>query len=95
MDKSDSDPSDNVHETLDNLFPTNHKHYGYMDFFSWENMHDVYLGASGTPLKNMNVVAAYHLFWLAKTSDYWYANNGAPRRTGGSPARTSRRWGGR
>ena len=29
------------HETFDNLFPTNHKFYGYMDFFSLQNIQDV------------------------------------------------------
>ena len=37
----DSDPTDGKHETFDNLFPTNHKFYGYMDFLSLQNLHDV------------------------------------------------------
>lgn len=35
----DHDPTDGKNETLDNLFPTNHKHYGYMDFLGWRNIH--------------------------------------------------------
>lgn len=79
----DRNPNDNVHETFDNLFPTNHKFYGYMDFFSWQNMHDVRLNASTKPIKNLTFTADLHLFWLAETSDYFYSINGQPRRTGG------------
>src|SRR5262249_18285553 len=34
----DSDPTDGKIETFQNLFPTNHKFYGYMDLFSWQNL---------------------------------------------------------
>jgi hypothetical protein len=37
----DSSPTNNTHETFDNLFPTNHKFYGYMDFVSLQNIQDV------------------------------------------------------
>src|SRR5262249_34981014 len=57
--------------------------YGYMDFFSWQNMHDVRLAASVKPVKGLTVTADYHLFWLANTADFFYGVSGAPRRTGG------------
>ena len=79
----DSDPSDGRHETFDNLFPTNHKSYGFMDFFSWQNMHDVRLNTSVRPCKGLTLTLDYHLFWLADTSDFFYTSNGTPRRTGG------------
>ena len=37
----DSNPTDGKHGTFDNLFPTNHKFYGYMDFVSLQNIQDV------------------------------------------------------
>ena len=37
----DGNPADGDVETFQNLFPTNHKFYGYMDFFSLQNLHDV------------------------------------------------------
>jgi hypothetical protein len=79
----DSDPTDGKHETFENLFPTNHKFYGYMDFFSWQNLHNVRFNAALKPLAKLTLTVDYHLFWLADTQDYFYQVNGAPRRTGG------------
>ncbi len=72
----DSNPNDGKHETFDNLYPTNHKFYGYMDFFSWQNLHNPAISVSITPAKNLTVRADGHLFWLADTSDAWYRANG-------------------
>ncbi len=79
----DSSTNDNKHETFDNIFPTNHKFYGYMDFFSWQNMHDLRMAASLKPLNQLTVTLDYHEFWLADTHDYFYQLGGLPRRTGG------------
>jgi hypothetical protein len=79
----DSDPTDGRHQTFDNLFPTNHKFYGFMDFFSWQNIHDARLNASVKPLKGLTLTADWHSFWLADTQDYLYQVNGVPRTAGG------------
>lgn len=79
----DSNPKDGTHGTFDNLFPSNHGLYGIMDFFSWQNMQNVRLGASIKPLRNLTVRLDGYAFWLANTQDYFYAANGAPRKTGG------------
>lgn len=79
----DSDSKDGTHETFDNLFPTNHKFYGFMDFFSWQNVHDLRLATSIKPLSSVTVSLDYHGFWLADTHDYFYQANGAPRTSGG------------
>jgi hypothetical protein len=47
----DSDPLDGDIETFQNLFPTNHKFYGQMDVFSWQNMHDLGLILKAAPTK--------------------------------------------
>ena len=75
----DSNPTDGKHETLENLFPTNHKFYGYMDFVSWQNIHNVRLTASVKPAKAFSATLDYHLFWLANTHDSFYAVTGARR----------------
>jgi hypothetical protein len=75
----DSNPNDNQHETFENLFPTNHKFYGFMDFFSWQNLHDVRFSALAKPASGLQVSLDYHLFWLADTADYFYQVSGAPR----------------
>ncbi|MBA4150233.1 MAG: alginate export family protein [Verrucomicrobia bacterium] len=79
----DSDPTDDKHQTFENLFPTNHKFYGYMDFVSWQNIHNVRLTSSIKPLSKLTLQADYHAFWLAEKNDFFYQANGAPRAAGG------------
>jgi hypothetical protein len=79
----DGDPNDGKHETFDNLFPTNHRFYGYMDFFSWQNVHNPRLSLSARPAKKVSITADLHAFWLADTEDFFYQANGSPRNTGG------------
>ena len=83
----DSNPTDNKHGTFENLFPTNHKFYGYMDFLSLQNLHDVRLMVSAKPTPRLSLSLEGHLFWLADDRDNLYAVNGA-RRGGiaGTPA---------
>ncbi len=75
----DSDPNDGKHGTFDNLYPTNHKFYGYGDYMSWQNMHNLRLSLTAKPTKRWNVAAEGHLFWLADTSDVYYNVAGIPR----------------
>jgi hypothetical protein len=77
----DSDPRDDKHETFENLFSTNHKFYGYMDFFSLQNLHDVRLMSSFKPLPRLTLLAEAHAFWLADTHDSLYTAAGARRGT--------------
>ncbi len=75
----DSDPKDGVHETFDNLFPTNHKFYGYMDFFSLQNIHNVRAILQAKPHKQVSVSLEGHSFWLADTHDNFYTAAGTAR----------------
>ncbi|NBR84394.1 MAG: hypothetical protein EBS84_05070 [Proteobacteria bacterium] len=75
----DSNPADNKHETFENLFPTNHKFYGYMDFLALQNLHDVRVMLTAKPTPQLSVALEGHLFWLADDRDSLYAVNGAPR----------------
>ena len=79
----DDNPNDQHHNTFVNLYPTNHKFYGAMDFLSWQNLIDPYLKASIAPLKGLTIALTYNAFWLATTSDYFYQVNQAPRTSGG------------
>jgi hypothetical protein len=79
----DSNPNDKEHNTFVNLYPTNHKFYGAMDFLSWQNLLDPYFKASIVPLKHCSVALTYNAFWLATTSDFFYQVNQVPRTTGG------------
>jgi hypothetical protein len=73
----DSNPADGKHQTFDNLFPTNHRQFGMMDLFSWENDQILRFMGSIQPLKSLNVAADYRLIWLADTHDSFYTNKGA------------------
>ncbi len=72
----DNDPTDGSSETFQNLFPTNHKFYGYMDVFSWQNMKELAAQLKLQPAKTVTVQLDYHAFWLASTDDVWYRANG-------------------
>jgi hypothetical protein len=83
----DSNPTDGTDETFDNLFPTNHKYYGYIDMFAWKNVHNPHVVFSFAPHRTVRLQLDGHLFWLAEPQDAWYrANSNAIRRdmTGGS-----------
>jgi hypothetical protein len=72
----DSDPNDNDSQSFQNLFPSNHEKYGFMDEFSWRNIHDARFQFNLKPIKKLDLEADYHAFWLASTEDYWYRSNG-------------------
>jgi len=75
----DNDPTDGDHGTFENLFPTNHKFYGYMDFISLQNIHDVRGILTLKPSPRLTINLEGHGFWLADTSDNFYNVGGAPR----------------
>lgn len=80
----DKDPFDDKHQTLDNLYPTNHKFYGYMDFFSLQNVQDLRLIFQIKPTPRLSLAIEGHAFWLANTSDSFY-NVGGVARGGANP----------
>ena len=52
------------------------KFYGYMDVFSWQNIHNPAISFSVQPTKTVKLQLDYHAFWLADTADAWYRANG-------------------
>ena len=75
----DSNPRDGKHETFDNLFPSYHKFYGYMNFLSLQNIHDVRGIFQLRPNPRVSLALEGHGFWLADTHDNFYSVTGAPR----------------
>jgi len=75
----DDNPNDSNIETFQNLFPSNHPRYGYMDLFSWQNMHNPELKFNVKPCKQVGLEADFNWFWLANTDDAWYRANGTTR----------------
>jgi hypothetical protein len=82
----DSNPRDGQHGTFENLFPTNHKFYGYMDFFSLQNIQDVRGIFQLKPHPRVTFAIEGHGFWLANTHDNLYNVTGTPRGGLGIPA---------
>ena len=75
----DDDPQDGKHGTFENLFPTNHKFYGYADYFSLQNLHDIRPMLTLKPSPRISLALEGHLFWLAEPNVNLYTVGGAPR----------------
>lgn len=75
----DDNPKDGTHGTFDNLFPTNHKFYGSMDFVSLQNIIDAGMNLSLHPCSRVTTTLMGNFLWLADTHDSFYAVNGTPR----------------
>lgn len=74
----DSNAADGHTNTFQNLFPTNHPFYGFMDLFAWQNIHNPAVRLSAEPTEKVKVALDYHLFWLANTGDAWYRASQSP-----------------
>ncbi|MBI4463540.1 MAG: alginate export family protein, partial [Acidobacteria bacterium] len=67
----DSDPRDGRSGEFNNLFPTNHAHYGYADYMGWRNMHNFKPYFSFQPFPNVRTELSYHRFLLAESRGAW------------------------
>lgn len=72
----DDNPTDDNFTTFENLFPTNHIHYGYMDYVGWRNMQDLRFSLGIKPTKTSGLSMDYHLFRLVEERDNWYRASG-------------------
>ncbi len=68
----DSNPTDNVRGTFDQLYPTPHDKYGLADQIGWKNVHHARAGFEITPLRGFPVTTNYHSWWLAENTDAIY-----------------------
>lgn len=75
----DGNARDGKTNTFQNLFPTNHPPYGFMDTFSWQNMHNLVLRVAAQPHPKVKTTLDLHGFWLSDTGDAWYRANGTTR----------------
>ncbi len=74
----DSDPNDGDFEGFDQLYPTNHIHFGYMDRMAWKNMNHYAFGLQLRPTKASHLEVTGHMFSLKEEQDGWYhAGQGA------------------
>jgi hypothetical protein len=82
----DRDAGDRRSGTFQNLFPTNHLFYGYMDFSSLQNLHDIRLAWTMKPTRTSAIALEAHSHFLHRTTDFWYNVAGVPRNfTGAAP----------
>jgi hypothetical protein len=75
----DKNAADGKSETFQNLFPTNHLFYGYMDLSSLQNTQDLRLAYSFKPTPTISVALEGHVQRLTETTDFWYNVAGVPR----------------
>jgi hypothetical protein len=75
----DKSGSDTKSGTFQNLFPTNHLFYGYMDLNSLQNLHDLRLAYTIKPTTTSVIALEGHSHFLSRTTDFWYNVAGVPR----------------
>lgn len=85
---SGNDPGTGRVERFNNLFPTNHDKYGFIDFASWRNIHDASPSFRFKPFEGAQVETAYHLFLLPEPADGLFRATGAQLRAGAAGAST-------
>jgi hypothetical protein len=75
----DRNASDTRSGTFQNLFPTNHSVYGYMDLSSLQNLHDVRISYAFKPTRTSTLAIEGHSQFLRRRTDFWYNGAGVPR----------------
>ena len=68
----DKHPTDGIHATFDQLYPSGHDKLGFADQIGWRNIKDVRSGMSFVPKKNVNVAFEYNDWWLDSATDALY-----------------------
>ena len=67
--------------SFDQLYPTNHIHFGYMDRMAWKNMNHFAFGLQLRPNKDSHFEVTGHIFSKQEATDNWYqaAQTNSPR----------------
>jgi hypothetical protein len=66
------------YNTFDNLYPTNHFHYGFMDLMAWKNMVNYRATFDVKPDPVSKIQIDFILHRLASTRDNWYRAGQVP-----------------
>jgi len=69
----DSDSTDGKMTTFDNLYPTNHLFYGYIDFISLQNLNNYRYQISAKSHKKLKIQADLHMIYLDTVKDSYYS----------------------
>lgn len=68
----DEDPNDGTIGSFNQLFPLAHKYLGYVDLVGRTNIHDVNFQFFLNPHERLQLMAWFHMFWLAERTDGLY-----------------------
>ncbi len=64
--------NDNKWRSFDQLYPTNHIHFGYMDRMAWKNMNHFAVGLQMRPNNDSHFEVTGHFFSKKEAADRWY-----------------------
>lgn len=64
-------------ETFDQIMPTNHNKYGFIDYQGWKNMENIHLNIGGAFSEKTKGNLDINLFDLNESKDAWYGASGA------------------
>ena len=64
--------NDGKWRSFDQLYPTNHIHFGYMDRMSWKNMNHFAVGLQMRPNADSHFEVTGHFFSKKEATDQWY-----------------------
>lgn len=84
----DRNPSDGQFNTFDNLFPSNHDKYGFMDLVGLKNINDIRIGNSLKPHSRLSLISDFHWFFLDAKESPWFSDNGGVLRAANPNANT-------
>jgi len=63
--------NDGKSREFENLFPTNHLHYGFMDLLGWRNLRNPWARLFSRPMAGTLVTVDFHRFDLAEKTGAW------------------------
>lgn len=85
----DDNAGDGTVGNFDNLFPTNHPYYGYIDFASLRNLDHVEVNLTVKPAKPLTLLAKYHWLFRDTNKSAWFnAGQGVIRAAGVNASQT-------
>ena len=58
-------------DELDNFYPTNHKFYGFIDYFGWRNIIEAHLGVDVKPTDSFSLSLTAFSFALNSDTARW------------------------
>lgn len=76
----DRNPFDDIHQTFVPIFGNNHSFFGWIDQFTRKNIWAANANLKLKPVKNVEAIAVWHMFWLDHNEDAYYGFSGSPSR---------------